>query len=137
LIPCCLIAHKFIHLCNTNDHIFPTLFSICTPVLRFVISWQLEAIACDYLCEWLQDDIKIYMILHFYLSCTCSIWASKWHWLDNFLLFTVTDRNIVFSVTPVTYYLLSFWNLDVNPVHFLLTENIKRDNQAIFLQFKI
>ena len=59
-----------------------------------------------------------------------SIWASKLHWLDNFLLFTVTDRNIAFSGTPSTCYLLSFGNLIVNPVHFLLTENIKRDNQG-------
>ena len=48
-------------------------------------------------------------------------------------MYTVTDRNIAFSGTLVTCYLLSFWNLFVNPVHFLLTENIKRDNHTILL----
>ena len=32
------------------------------------------------------------------LSFTSSIWASKLHWLYNCLLYTVTDRNIVFVV---------------------------------------
>ena len=53
--------------------------------------------------------------------------------LDKFLLFTVTDRNIAFSGTPSTCYLLSFGNLIVNPVHFLLTENIKRDNRGAIM----
>jgi hypothetical protein len=51
----------------------------------------------------------------------------------QFLLYTVTDRNIAFSGTPSTCYLLSFRNLIVNPVHFLLTENIKRGNQGIII----
>jgi len=49
------------------------------------------------------------------------------------MLYTVTERNIAFSGTPVTYYLLSFVNLAVNPVHFLLTENINSDNQGIII----
>ena len=56
--------------------------------------------------------------------------AVKLHWMDKFLSYTVT-----FSGTPFTCYLLSFGNLIVNPVHFLLTENIKRDNQGIIIQF--
>jgi hypothetical protein len=51
------------------------------------------------------------------------------------VLYTVTDLNIAFSGTHSTYYLLSFGNLIVNPVHFLLTENIKRGNQGIILLF--
>jgi hypothetical protein len=52
------------------------------------------------------------------------------------LLYTVTDRNIVFSGTLVTCNMLIFGNLVVNPVHFLLTENIKkRDNKGIILWF--
>ena len=46
-------------------------------------------------------------------------------------------RNIlgVRTTTPnfMTCYLLSFGNLDVNLVHFLLTENIKRGNQGIII----
>ena len=78
---------------------------------------------------------------HFILSYTCSIWAGKLHWLENFgyihFLCTVIDRNIAFSGTPVTCYLLSFGNLVVHPVHFLLTEYQKlqsRDN-CIILSF--
>ena len=48
-------------------------------------------------------------------------------WCTHFLLlYTVTDRNIPFSGTTVTYYLLSFGNLAVNPVHFLLTEKYQK-----------
>jgi hypothetical protein len=36
----------------------------------------------------------------YYLSCTCSIWAGKLHWLDKCLLYTVTDQNIAFSGIP-------------------------------------
>ena len=60
------------------------------------------------------------------LSCTCFIWAGKLHWLDKFLLYTVTDQNNSFFWYPchILPVLLSFGNLIVNPVHFLLTENI-------------
>ena len=71
------------------------------------------------------------------LFCTCSIWASKLHRLDKFLLYTVADRNIAFSGTPSTCYLVSFGNLIVNPVHFLLTEKYQkrqlRENYIILL----
>jgi len=70
------------------------------------------------------------------LSCTFSIWAGKLYWLDNVLLYTVTDRNITFfSDTFVTCYLLRVGNLIVHPVHLLLTENIKRGNQGIIIYF--
>ena len=29
-----------------------------------------------------------------YLSCACSIWAAKLHWLDKYLLYTITDWRI-------------------------------------------
>ena len=48
---------------------------------------------------------------------------------------TVTDRNIAFSDTSVTFCLLNRGNLVVNPVHFLLIENIKRGNQGIIILF--
>jgi hypothetical protein len=35
---------------------------------------------------------------YYNLSCTGSIWAVKLHWLDKFLLYTVTDQNIAFLV---------------------------------------
>ena len=78
--------------------------------------------------NWHKQKEEIY-----FLFCTSSIWGSELHWLDKFLVYTVNDRNIVFSGTPFTCYLLSFGNLIVNPVHFLLTENIKRDNQGIII----
>ena len=40
-------------------------------------------------------DWGVYLIS----SNTGSIWAGKWHWLDKFLLYTVTDRNITLSGT--------------------------------------
>jgi len=48
-------------------------------------------------------------------------------------IYTVNDRNDSFSGTPVTGYMLSFGKLVVNPVHFLLTENITRNNQGIIV----
>ena len=33
------------------------------------------------------------------LSCTGSVWAVKFHRLDKFLLYTITDQNIVFLVS--------------------------------------
>ena len=92
--------------------------------------------------EWLAQFLMIHRHegdQDFILSCTCSIWAGKLHWLENFCYLhffvhdTVIDRNIAFSGTPVTWYLLSFGNLIVNPAHFLLTENIKRGNQGIIV----
>ena len=49
------------------------------------------------------------------------------------LWYTVTDRNIPFSGTHVTCYLLSFGKLVINPVHFMLSEIIKRGNQGIIV----
>jgi len=42
---------------------------------------------------------------------------------------------LTFSRTPGTCYLWRFENLVLNPVHFLLTENIKRDSQWIIILF--
>ena len=56
------------------------------------------------------------------LSCTFVIYC---HW----------PKYIFFSGTLVTCNMLIFGNLVVNPVHFLLTENIKRDNKGIILWF--
>ena len=67
------------------------------------------------------------------LSCTGFIWVGKLHWLDMFLLYSVTGWNIACSGTTVTCYLLSFAIIVVYPVHFLLTANIKRGNQGIIL----
>jgi hypothetical protein len=47
----------------------------------------------------------------------------------------VTDRNIACSGIPVTYYLMSFGNLVVSPVLFMLRENIKMGYQRIILLF--
>ena len=69
----------------------------------------------------------------FSFSCTCTIWVCKSHWLDIFLLYIVTGRNNSFSGTPAKCYLLRFWKLIVNPVHFLLTENIKSVNQGVIV----
>jgi hypothetical protein len=35
---------------------------------------------------------------HVILSCADSLWAVKLHWLDKFLLYTVTDKNMAFLV---------------------------------------
>jgi hypothetical protein len=50
-----------------------------------------------------------------YLSCTCSIWAGKLHRLDLFIYILSLTKIIAFSGTPITYYLLSFEILIVNP----------------------
>jgi hypothetical protein len=42
-----------------------------------------------------QDNMMEYI----FLSCTCSIWAVKLDWPDKYLLYTVTDQDIVFLVT--------------------------------------
>jgi hypothetical protein len=44
--------------------------------------------------------LSIMMSSYFLLSWTCSIWAGTLHWLDKFLLYTITDRNIAFLVLP-------------------------------------
>ena len=71
------------------------------------------------------------------VSWTCSIWSVKLHWLDISLLYKVTDRNIklfwyLYHMLPV-----KIWEPAWNPVHFLLTDIIKRgqsrDNFMILL----
>ena len=46
---------------------------------------------------------------------TVAVLSRQLHWLDTILLYTVTDRNIVCSGTPVTCYLLSFGHLIIPP----------------------
>jgi hypothetical protein len=54
--------------------------------------------------------------------------------LNNIKPTKPTNRNITFSGTPSTCYPLSFGNLIVKPVHFLLMKNIiKRGNQWIII----
>jgi hypothetical protein len=48
-------------------------------------------------------------------------------------ILSLTEIYSFFSGTLVTCYLLSFGYLVLNPVHFLLTENIKRGNQGILI----
>ena len=60
-------------------------------------------------------NFAIYPALVLFEQANCIDWIN----------FCNTDRNLTFSGTLSTYYLLSFANLIVNPVHFLLTENIK------------
>ena len=40
----------------------------------------------------------MWIYIYIYLSCTGDIWAVKFHWLDNVLLYTVTHQDIVFLV---------------------------------------
>ena len=54
-----------------------------------------------------------------------------------FFLYTVTDRNIALSGTPVTCYLLSNGNLIVNPVQFMFTGNIKKGNQGMIQNINV
>lgn len=51
---------------------------------------------------------------------------------DKSLINTVTDRDIAFSSTPVTYDMLSPGNIVVNPVHLLV---IKPVIQGIPIKF--
>jgi len=82
------------------------------------------AIFSDVTLKWWVDH-------YIHLSCTCSIWADKLHWLNNFVLFSVTDQHLAFS--GVTYYLLRFWNLVVNPVDKKHQKGQIRDNYIISL----
>jgi hypothetical protein len=58
----------------------------------------------------------------------------SWPCRAGFILYNVTDRNS-FSDTIPTCYLLSFGNLIVNPVHFLLRDNIKRHTRDTIIWF--
>jgi hypothetical protein len=90
----------------------------CNPLTKFI------TICCiEYTSPWAGFELKTLVV-----KIICSIWAGWLHWVDNLLLYIVTDRNIAFSG-----YLLSFGNL----VHFLLTENIKRGNPGIIIWFFI
>lgn len=46
------------------------------------------------------NNNKIFTLLfrNVILSCADSLWAVKLHWLDKFLLYTVTDKNMAFLV---------------------------------------
>jgi hypothetical protein len=105
-----------------------------------IFSVHIECVKFNGIYEYdscLVTNFSFLLSSKFVLSCTCSIWGKKLHWLDNIVLhvYTVTDRNRAFSGNPSICYPLRFRNLIVNPVHFLLTENIKRDNQGIIILF--
>ena len=90
--------------------------------------WYLKILLVEYKC-WNQCNpvsiaFTIFPLHLFYLSRQTALTG---------YIFIVTDRNIALSGTSVTCYLLSFGNLDVNPVHLLLTENIKRGNQGMLI----
>jgi hypothetical protein len=65
-------------------------------IVRFPIyDWWLWSI----LCAEVQKSINLPgPVRYIYLSRIGSIWAVKLHWLDNCLLYTVTDHNITFLV---------------------------------------
>ena len=44
------------------------------------------------------DSLRKCMLIYIYLSCTGFIRPVKLHWLDNVLLYTVTDQHIAFLV---------------------------------------
>jgi hypothetical protein len=72
------------------------------------------------------DEFVLFLvwIVDVCLSCSCSIWAEKLHWLDNCLLYCHWPKYIVVSGTAVTCCLLSFEKFVVNSIHFLLTQTI-------------
>ena len=121
---------KFIY----YDHLETSLVSSHRYYRRSGPRSTIRAIACNQFRG--QNHLRIVISYHFYIvsskqSCTCSIWASKLHWLDNFLLYTVTSLTEIIALSGS--YLLSFGKLLLNPVHFLLTEDIKKGNQGIFI----
>jgi hypothetical protein len=88
--------------CKSNYH---TITATMAPTLFLV------KLTTRMFYQWKQCIEELYLII---LSLTCSVWTVKLYWLDNVLLYTVTDSNIAFSDTPVTRYLLSFGKLVVN-----------------------
>lgn len=80
------------------------------------------------------------MIFHPILLCVGWYYGRICHLYPVLVLFVYANRidwiyfcYNSFSGTPAKCYLLRFWELVVNPVHLLLTENIKSDNQGIIV----
>ena len=99
-----------------------------------------------YICRgfWIGNVVDLVMRLNFHhsicsdwnqyynLSCTGSIWAIKLHSLDKFLLFTVTDQDIVFMVSDSCWAMVR--NGDSISVD-VTRDNKKRLEQWLFLFF--
>jgi hypothetical protein len=51
-----------------------------------------------------------------FLSCTCSVWAGKLHWLDTFLLYTVTDQYVALLVPDSCWATVRNGNRDLSQV---------------------
>jgi hypothetical protein len=64
------------------------------------------------------------------LSCSGPIWAVKLHWLDKGLLYTVTDRNMVFSGTWFFY-----WKTERNGNSYSRRHHQKRLARRLLLLF--
>ena len=79
------------------------LINLCNKYYLF----KLKYVWC--ICVYSNRSIQI-MLEYFcyrFLSCTCSVWAAKKHWLFKCLLSSVTDQDIVFSGT---WFMLSYDN---------------------------
>jgi hypothetical protein len=76
---------------------------------------------------FVQRTVNIY-----YPALVLSELANCIDWINICYKLSLTEI-IAFSGTPVIRYPLSFKNLVVHPVYFLLTENIKRGNQGIII----
>ena len=68
---------------------------------------------------------------YFPWSWACFIWRSKSHWLDNFLIYTITGRNIVFLVPLLYVTCWAFGKRVLNPVYHQKGQS--RDNCIISL----
>jgi hypothetical protein len=97
---------------------------------------QLKQFWCNWMWNCCNMFLKRYHSNMFYPALVLFEEANCIDWI-YFLLYTVTDRNIAFLVPlpHVTCWVLRI--IIVNPVHFLLRENIKmgksRDNNIILL----
>jgi hypothetical protein len=137
----CLTIRPFAHLVYATSHLsFVTFYSYLVSWLTMIWACQIW-IKCDKrqmtrcvhkMCGWTygQTNMKRAMTLtkinhpwNWYdmLLCelrayTVAVLSRQLHWLDTILLYTVTDRNIVCSGTPVTCYLLSFGHLIIPPL---------------------
>ena len=68
---------------------------------------QLKYVWCIYVYSNRSIQIMFEHFCYRFLSCTCSVWAVKKHWLVKCLLSTVTDQDITFSGT---WFMLSYDN---------------------------
>ena len=80
------------------------LINLCNKYYLF----KLKYVWC--ICVYSNRSIQI-MLEYFYyrfVSCTCSVWAVKKHWLVKCLLSTVTDQNIIVLIPD------SCWAMIIN-----------------------